>query len=214
MTQIDNTLDDKIQRGLLAFLRISLIGGLFWFASQFDLEAFLLTSLALWLTRLPDWLERRFKVQFPIEFTLIIVAFMYFTIFLGNVNGAYERYFWWDAALHALSGIILGFVGFLALVAFLSVDQIKQRPKLFAFFAFMFALAAGSIWEIFEFVMDELFDTGMQISLSDTMWDLIVDALGALFVSALAYSYGKNEGINFVSRGIQSFLKRNPQIKQ
>lgn len=63
----------------------------------------------------------------------------------------------------------------------------------------MFALGVGALWEIFEFTMDSLFGMNMQkpmlgdpSGLTDTMWDLIVDATGALVISVLGWRYLKN----------------------
>ena len=63
-----------------------------------------------------------------------------------------------------------------------------------------FALAAGAIWEIYEYTLDGLMGLNMQhyhlvdgtplmgrAALYDTMKDLIVDALGALVVSVIGY---------------------------
>jgi uncharacterized membrane protein YjdF len=95
-----------------------------------------------------------------------------------------------------------------------------MRPGFVAFFAFLFAVAIGALWEIFEFAMDALFGMNMQkpmlgdpSGLTDTMWDLIVDTLGALVISILGYRYvriGKNE--SFLERWIQDFVKGNPSM--
>ena len=88
------------------------------------------------------------------------------------------------------------------------------------FFAFMFALGAGALWEIFEFTMDSLFGMNMQkpmlgdpSGLTDTMWDLIVDATGALVISVLGWRYLKNpDKRSFLERWIDSFIERNPRF--
>ncbi|MDZ7684118.1 MAG: hypothetical protein U5O39_03165 [Gammaproteobacteria bacterium] len=61
-------------------------------------------------------------------------------------------------------------------------------------FSFMFAVGVGALWEIFEFAMDSIFGLDMQKAmlgdpsgLTDTMWDLILDALGALTISTIGY---------------------------
>jgi uncharacterized membrane protein YjdF len=69
-----------------------------------------------------------------------------------------------------------------------------------ALFSFCFALALGAIWEIYEFIVDFLFDLNMQRyalenrtplvgrnALNDTMKDIIVDALGALIINIIGY---------------------------
>jgi hypothetical protein len=49
--------------------------------------------------------------------------------------------------------------------------------------------------------------------LTDTMWDLIVDTLGALVISFFGYGYikaAKNE--SFLERWIQGFISSNPRF--
>ena len=59
----------------------------------------------------------------------------------------------------------------------------------------------GALWEILEFAIDQTFGTTMQKSgLVDTMWDLIVDGLGALTISILGYGY-------LSAAGSESFLE-------
>lgn len=146
----------------------------------------------------------------------------YWSLFLGEVRGYYTRYWWWDIALHTSSGFLLGIVGFLLVHVMNEVEDINRhmRPGFVAFFAFLFAVAIGALWEIFEFAMDTLLGLNMQkpmlgdpSGLTDTMWDLIVDTLGALVISILGYRYvrtGKNE--SFLERWIQDFVKGNPSM--
>ena len=88
-----------------------------------------------------------------------------------------------------------------------------------AFFAFCFALAVGAMWEVFEFAMDELAGTNIQTpflgdasGLTDTMWDLIVDALGALTIALAGYVYMKRGMTSFIERWIQRFVAGNPRL--
>src|SRR3546814_16435775 len=63
--------------------------------------------------------------------------------------------------------------------------DLHMRPSFLAVFAFCFSQAIGALWEIFEFTMDQVFGLTMQkpmlgdpSGLTDTMWDLIVNAIG------------------------------------
>ena len=62
--------------------------------------------------------------------------------------------------------------------------------------------------------MDQFFGTNMQKSgLTDTMWDLIVNSIGALIISILGWGYLRKEGINsFLERWIHNFIERNPGL--
>ena len=93
-------------------------------------------------------------------------------------------------------------------------------PGFVAFSAFLFAVGIGAIWEIFEFCMDGFFVSNMQKEMlgdpsgsTDTMWDLIVDTLGAIVISVLGYGYfksGKKE--SFPEPWIDTFIQNNPQF--
>lgn len=208
-------LDDRIQYVIVWLMRLALVVAMVWtiFLAQWSMLA--ITALALVLTWLPALIESGYKVQLPVEFDLIIVLFVFAGIFLGEVGDAYSLFWWWDAALHTASGVVLSFGGFLILYTLYYQKRLRANPITFAIFTFAFGMAAGGIWEIFEYTMDELFGLNMQKSgLHDTMSDLIVDAIGSLAVSIMGYRYVKNDSKGFIAKAIQSFLKHNPQLKR
>ena len=165
------------------------------------------------LTLLPVVTKRRFNVFIPPEFELIAILFIFLSLFLGEVHGYYFRFQWWDKVLHLGSGFLLGILGFL-LVFVLNEDgdvDLHLSPRFVAVFAFAFAVALGAIWEIFEFSMDSLFGLNMQKSgLVDTMWDLIVDTVGAIAISTFGYLYMRVGTDSFLERWIDGFIRDNP----
>jgi hypothetical protein len=176
----------------------------------------LTTAAIAGLTFLPVILGRRFRATIPAEMELLAVAFLYASLFLGEVHGYYVRYWWWDALLHTGSGFLLGILGFL-LVHILNEHErveLHMKPCFVAFFAFLFAGGLGAIWEIFEFAMDQIFGMNMQKSgLVDTMWDLIVDTVGALVISILGWrSLRAGRRDWFLQRWIQDFVVKNPEV--
>jgi hypothetical protein len=79
---------------------------------------------------------------------------------------------------------------------------------------FSFALAFGALWEIFEYSIDSIFGTNMQRSgLQDTMWDLIVDGLGALFMAYLGMRYVQKPSEGLIARWLKRFTDANPGLK-
>ena len=186
-----------------------------WFAA-------VITSGIILITFVPLFLERKFRVFIPPEFVLLSIAFVFASLFLGEVHGYYDRYWWWDIVLHTGSGFLLGIIGFLLVHVLNETEDIgiHMKPGFVAFFAFLFAVGTGALWEIFEFVMDSLFAMNMQkqmlgdpSGLTDTMWDLIVDTLGALAITVLGYGYlktARNE--SFLERWIHVFIKSNPRL--
>lgn len=182
--------------------------------------AFLVLAIML-VSLLPYALSRHFRVHVPAEFQVLTVIFVFATLFLGEIRSYYERIWWWDMALHASSGLLLAIAGFL-LVYVLNGNarvDLHLRPRFVALFAFLFAVTVGVLWEIFEFAMDQLFGMQMQkpmlgdpSGLTDTMWDLIVDALGALAISVFGWWYMKRGQRSFIEAWIRTFIERNPRL--
>lgn len=167
------------------------------------------------LTLLPLLLDRRFRIYVPAEFELLAVLFLFASLFLGWIHGYYLRFTWWDVALHAGSGFLLGILGFLLVYALNQDERVElhMKPGFIAFFAFCFAVAAGAVWEIFEFFMDELLQAGMQHGgLLDTMWDLIVDSVAAGIMAALGYLWLRSGEDSFLERWIGEFVAENPGL--
>lgn len=173
------------------------------------------------VTLAPTVLRGRLPFSVPSEFLVLAIVFVFAALFLGEVRSWYERIWWWDIGLHASSGLLLGLVGFL-LVYVLNENaraDVHMRPRFVALFAFLFAVAVGAVWEIFEFAMDQLFGANMQkpmlgdpSGLTDTMWDLIVDTLGAFAISALGWWYMRRGKRSFIEAWIRKFIARNPRL--
>jgi len=112
---------------------------------------------------------------------------------LGEVSDFYERIWWWDLALHGTSAMLMGFIGFLTVYVFHMTHRLEVKPFHVAAFTFGFAVTIGTLWEIFEFLMDWFVGTNMQKSgLVDTMTDLIINAFGALVAATTGFLYVKN----------------------
>ncbi len=184
------------------------------------INAFLIMTIMV-ITLSPAVLGRRFRVYIPLEFHLLAVIFVFAALFLGEIHSYYARFWWWDIALHTSSGLLMGILGFL-LVYVLNESEnidIHMRPRFVALFAFLFAVTVGTLWEIFEFAMDRFVGTNMQkpmlgdpSGLTDTMWDMIVNALGALAISSLGGWYMKQQERSFIEVWIQKFIARNPRL--
>ncbi len=158
--------------------------------------------LGLAVLGLPRILERKWSFEIPNYMTTLYFIFLYCAIYLGEVHDFYYVIPHWDDILHAFSGAMLGALGF-SLVTILNDSKkakVSLSPLFVALFAFCFALAAGTIWEVYEFAGDGLFSLNMQkfklpngtvlsghAALSDTMYDIIIDALAAFGVSVIGY---------------------------
>ena len=194
-------------------IRIMLIGAVIvaLFTSRWS-TAFV-SSGALVLSFLPEIFEEQFQLKLPVSFLSGIVVFVFATIFLGEVFDFYERYWWWDVLLHAGSAAGFGLAGFLFVFMLFEGDRYAAPPLAIAFIAFCVSVTIGVSWEVFEFGMDQIFGLNMQKSgLIDTMWDLIVDIVGASLGGWAGFFYLKGREIGGLSAMIDEFVRLNRRL--
>ena len=173
-------------------------------------------SVVLLLSFAPAMIERRWKLALPVEFTLITSVFLYASFALGEARDFYERIWWWDLALHGLSALTIGVIGFLLIYVFYMTNRIQLRPGWMATITFALAVSVGTMWEIFEYLADLLLGLSMQKSgLDDTMSDLMIDATGAALAAFTGYYYVRDEDSLFARRIIRAWEKRrHPRIRR
>ena len=186
------------------------------------MHVFLVTAVMAG-TLAPELLRGRLATEIPSEIQILALLFVFATLFLGEVHDYYERIWWWDLALHATAGLLLGLLGFLivhVLNASPDVD-LHLRPAFVALFAFLFAVGLGALWEIFEFAMDQLFGLSMQkpmlgdaSGLTDTMWDLIVDTVAAALISLAGWRYLRRSRRRYLDTWVARFIRRNRRFRR
>jgi hypothetical protein len=88
----------------------------------------------------------------------------------------------------------LGFVVVTAVDKY--ADSIYLPPAFIALFIIMFTMAIGVIWELTEYLVDELTGNHLQYSLTDTMRDLLFDTIGGLLVASVGSFYLKYTSID------------------
>ena len=178
---------------------------------------------AFLITLLPAMFSRRFQIRLPLGFLAAISLFVFATLFLGEVFDFYNRFWWWwDVLLHGISAIGFGIIGFLFVFFLFQGDRYAAPPWALAVIAFAFAVAIGTLWEIFEFGADQILGLNMQKSgLSDTMSDLIVDSLGAFTgaISGFFWLKGRQAGLagmmdEFIALNRDLFSRIRERTKQ
>jgi len=172
-------------------------------------------AVVLLLTFAPAMIERRLNLTLPVEFTLINCVILYASFALGEAQDFYERIWWWDLALHGLSALTIGMIGFLCIYVFYMTHRIRIAPGWIATITFALAVAVGTIWEILEFLADLTLGLNMQKSgLDDTMTDLMINAAGAALAALMGYFYVHGQDSLFVRRILGTWEKRrHPIIK-
>lgn len=216
-----SVLPSNVQWGVLIALQVIMAVELILvFYERQWMNAFLVMAIMA-ISLSPGVIGRRFRVNIPPEFQLLAVVFVFAALFLGEIRSYYERIWWWDIALHTSSGLLMGILGFLLVYVLNESSRVdvSMRPRFVAMFAFLFAVTVGGLWEIFEFAMDQLVGTNMQkpmfgdpSGLTDTMWDMIVNTLGSLAISALGWWYMIRREHSFIENWIQKFIEHNPRL--
>jgi len=181
--------------------------------------ALFLVSLIIAILLSPVIFRQKMEMEIPAELHVTAVIFTFAAFYLGEIMRFYDLLWWWDIALHATAGLLMGVLGFL-LVYVLNESkrvELNMTPGFIAFFAFTFAVSIGAIWEIFEFAVDQTMGTNMQkpmlgdsSGLTDTMWDMIVNTIGAAIISITGWWYLKKNRSFFVKNWIRKFIRKNP----
>lgn len=143
--------------------------------------------------------------SFIIEVPPLSQTLLNIIIFIGIVFGSYlelfDKIWWFDNFMHILSGFVCASFGY-DLAVILQRKKGKCSIILAAMFGLMFALSIAVGWEFYEFLMDSLHDTNLQLSkagpetamfdiskyhneygylgLVDTMTDMMMNAIGGI----------------------------------
>ena len=163
--------------------------------------------LGLVVMAIPSIIERKWMIDIPSYMYIVYFVFLFCAIYLGEVQSFYYTIPHWDKILHFFSGAMLGALGF-TLVDILNNSkkvEVQLSPFFVALFAFCFALAAGAVWEIYEYTFDGLLSLNMQkyalengtllvgrAALADTMGDIITDTISSLTISVIGFFLLKN----------------------
>lgn len=213
------------QKIIIGFIRISLVLAIFGSIYEINWMSLFVSFLALILSFSPEFVHKKYNLWLPNFLQLFIILFIYAGLFLGEVRSFYIKLWWWDSLLHLLSGVALGFAGFLLIYILHRAHKFHSSPILLATFAFCFAVALGVIWEIFEFFMDQFLSLDMQksrnlcevgapycdtrLGVRDTMIDLILDSIGALYASVTGFLFLKKKQTSFFGDLINEFEDKN-----
>ncbi len=124
----------------------------------------------------------RFSIPWLLEFLLVFAISLHIW---GGVLGLYSIPLY-DKFAHFLASAI---IAFFALIVMYVLDTYSIRIHMdlitLSFFIIIFTFAMGAMWEIAEFTFDQIFSHGIpvaQVSLHDTMTDLIADGIAGILV--------------------------------
>jgi hypothetical protein len=209
---------EQVYRVITLVIQAVLLAGVIGFLLIHDWANAGLTMVVIVLTLLPWALRRWLKVDVPPEFQLVAAVFVFCAMFLGTSLGFYNRFYWWDTALHTTSGCLLGIIGFIAVFLINGTNYVPEGMSLavIAVFGFTFSVTLGVFWEIYEFIADHVIPgLDMQVvatGTSDTMVDMIVNMIGAAVVALIGYFCVRSGRDSFIVEGVRKFVRRNPKL--
>jgi len=139
--------------------------------------------LSFFVAMSPLVVKRNFKISLPLIMELLILIPLTMHVWGGVLNLYAIPYY--DKAAHFIASIIIAFLA-LIIIYVLDVywDGLKMDLFMVGFFIVIFTIALGGIWEIGEYTMDFIVigEHKAQVSLNDTMMDLIYDSLAGIIV--------------------------------
>ena len=170
-------------------------------------------AAALFLLAFPliRWIGR-LEIAPLMDAVLIIFIFLAFN--LGVALGLYSYVWWYDLAVHCLSGAVFALVG-LCLYWMTRDDKwaaIGKDALSAASYAFFFSGFVAVLWEIFEFVADLLTGNDSQnvaaTGVADTMEDMMICLAGGLFMAAVIWLHLRGRR-SFLMRPAEEFYRAN-----
>lgn len=159
-------------------------------------EAFFLTLIGVELLRGDAWgalaafaalgaclivpaVRQKSRFSLPVSVDRATAALVFSTIFLGERLDFYDRFWWWDTAAHGIAGALLCYLGAILFDQMTRHDE-RKNTLLRLTFVLSFSIAAAGLWEVVEYLLDQVFDSDAQRgSLDDTMTDILAHVIGA-----------------------------------
>ncbi len=137
-------------------------------------------TVAFLLTLAPYLATRNLGLCLPWEINLLVAVSLYIHVMGGHVGGEYYVTFapYYDKLAHLVASVTVGLIVFFLALLAERREEIRLTGPAIAIFILTSTLAAGTVWEIYEFAVDQVFGTNLQFDNTDTMWDLVVDLVG------------------------------------
>ncbi len=159
-----------------------------------DLPTALNAIMGLGVTLVPAFIKHKYSFTLDPGLTLWITM----AIFLDALGtfAFYDSFARWDHITHTVSASIVAAAGYVLIRAIdIYTDEIYIPKKVMFLFILLFILAIGVLWEILEFITDEIADElGVQAVLiqhgiHDTMKDMSFNLIGAILAASWGTAY-------------------------
>lgn len=169
------------------------------------------TALTFITLVLPRIITKIFKITLSPFLNNMIIGFIFISMFLAKMNNFYAIPHW-DTFLHVLSGILTFVLGYMIFLCLNDYKTDNVKPILIVVFALTFGIACTALWETWEFFTDQTFGLTAQISLFDTMKDIITGSIFPIVLSPILNRYLKGKS-NKLFQELTDFMKNNNRRK-
>jgi hypothetical protein len=163
------------------------------------------TTVMIVIALIPVILRRYLRIDLPLLFDFFITLSLLFHVGNGLLETAsfidiYNKF------THFFSSVVVAFTALLFLYVLheFKGDIVTNKHKVL-FDIIVITIALGAIWELMEWGTDYLFGWKSQVSLDDTMLDLLADSLGGIFMSII--------GSIMIKRGVMDTIAMNIKIQ-
>ncbi|HLB58608.1 MAG TPA: hypothetical protein VJL87_00800 [Bdellovibrionota bacterium] len=163
-------------------LRVAMVGNLIYVLYHGDYVFAMANLTAIFLSCAPMVIKRTYRISLPWEVDFLITLALFLHVVLGEVLKFYDLYPFWDKFMHILGTATIGILGFMAVYALHFTGKIDLSLSFICLFTIIFSMAVGSLWEIGEFIIDQILGRNTQYSLYNTMWDLINNTISGAIV--------------------------------
>ncbi len=193
----------KIQASLTIVVKLVLIASVIY-AIYYNLWRILFINLLLLILILIPSITKRYDIEIPKEIEFILLIFVAFSFFLGDLRGLVIQIFF---------GLALGFVGFALILIMYRNSKIKPNYLLILFFAVSFSLSLGALSELSKYYLKYFLDYNIDITdYHYAITSLTLVFAGALLASICGYIYSKGHKIAILKEIVQRFKSKNPNL--
>ena len=148
-------------------------------------------ALALGFVAALALLARVVNLPRPYDFGFVLVLTLHA---LGEAFGWYDSLEWFDRIVHVVLPCLVAPVLYIGLARLDVLSDPRDHTNArhytgMAIVAFCLGMAVGGLWEIVEFASDGVLDTALSEGNSDTVGDLVADAIGSLLGACLLVAW-------------------------
>ncbi len=161
------------------------------------------TNIFLLVLMFAPQIFQKYEIKIPKEFEWILLVFVVFNLFLGEIGGI---------IVPIVFGIAIGFVGFMILAILYSSNQIKKNYFLIIMFSFNFAVALGAALELLKYYLKLILNQEVSAgTYKFTMNNLTYVIFGALIASLIGFIYMKKR-IKLFGNVVEKMRSLNPKF--